>query len=188
MFGKKPQTSKATGSKSRSKQTILGLGMAAFLSLGGKVGMDKTLENEGMKLIPYYDSGLILTWCGGETDPAYYKEKFTEAECRSLFAKRYGYFSYRVAFMYDADARATITPPVHAANVDTAYNIGLGQFSRSSMLVQANLGNPKGDCDAILLYKRANGRDCSLPANKRHCGGIWTRRKDMHKLCYTGLN
>lgn len=172
---------------SGARKTILTMGMTAFLAAGGGIGIDKTLVNEGMKLVPYYDSGFILTWCAGETDMKYHKEKFTYEECRDLFARRYGFFSYSVAMMYDEEAKASVTPPMHAAFVDTAYNVGLAAFRKSSMLLRANTGDSKAACDAILLYKRANGRDCSLPENKRHCGGIWTRRKEMHKTCYSGL-
>ena len=183
-FGKSKQQD---GTKSGARKTILTVGMTAFLAAGGGVGVDKTLKNEGMELVPYYDSGLILTWCGGETDLKYYKDKFTLKECTDLFARRYGFFSYAVAMLYGEGAKASVTPPMHAAFVDTAYNIGLNGFKRSSILLRADRRESKQACDAILLYKRAAGKDCSLPENKKICGGIWTRRKDMVKICYSGL-
>ena len=40
-----------------------------------------------------------------------------------------------------------------------------------------------GACNALLMYKRSQGRDCSLPENKRICGGVWTRQQGRHASC-----
>ena len=89
--------------------------------------------------------------------------------------------------MYNDTAKAIVTPEIHAAMTDMAYNVGLGTVEKSSMIKRLNSGDSKGGCNAILLYKLAGGKDCSLPANKKVCGGIWSRRQEFNKICLRGV-
>lgn len=170
-----------------SKNTIAALGLSAFLSMTATIGAPVSMLAEGTALTPYFDKiGKKVTWCTGETEVGY-KEKFTYAECGALFKMRYGYYSMRVAYMYSDMAKQTVTPEMHAAATDLAYNVGLDAFKNSSMLAAFNAGAARQGCDAILLYKKAGGKDCSLPANKKVCGGIWDRRLTFHDLCVGGI-
>jgi lysozyme len=170
------------------RMTIAKLGMSAFITLAATFGAPATMVKEGVELAPYYDKiGNKVTWCAGETEVGY-KEKFTFEECGLLYHMRYGYYSMRVGMMYSETAKATVTPQIHAALTDMAYNVGLSSVERSTMMKRANAGDLKGSCEAILLYKYAGGRDCSQPANKRFCGGIWTRRLEFNKMCMQGVS
>lgn len=169
------------------KNTIARLGLAAFITLSASIGAPMTMHGEGVELAPYYDKiGNKVTWCVGETEVGY-KEKFTYEECGLLFHIRYGFFSMRVASMYNEKARAVVTPEIHAAVVDSAYNLGLGAIEKSTIMRRLNEGQAAPACQAILLFKRAGGKDCSLDENKRVCGGIWARRLEMNKLCMSGV-
>lgn len=162
-------------------------GFALVVLSGAAIGGPITLQHEGMKLVPYYDSAKVLTWCGGETEIGY-KEKFTEKECSDLFAIRYGYYSERTALFYNDTAKEIITPEIHASMVDMSYNLGLTAVKNSSMIRELNAGNASRSCLAILKYKYVSGRDCSQPENKKFCGGIWTRRQMIYNLCMDGVN
>lgn len=169
------------------KNSIAALGVAAFMALTTAIGGPVTLKNEGMRLVPYLDSVGVKTWCGGETEVGY-KEKFTYEECSALFLMRYGAFSYAVLYLYDDDAKAVVTPEIHVAMVDTAYNIGLSGLKKSAMMRELNEGRPEPACAAILLYKKAGGRDCSKEKGKPNgCYGVWDRRLRMNKLCLKGV-
>lgn len=72
------------------------------------------------------------------------------------------------------------------ALVDLSYNVGAGAVCRSSLPRKAQAGQYRAMCDTTLDFKRVQGRDCTLPENKRFCGGVWTRRQQMHCLCTTG--
>jgi len=169
------------------KKTIARLGIAAFITLSASIGAPVTMHREGMVLSPYYDKiGNKVTWCVGETEVGK-KDKFTYEECSLLYHVRYGYYSMRVTALYSDTARDVVTPPIHAAFTDMAYNVGFSALQRSTMIREANAGRLKQACDAILLYKYAGGRDCSLPENKRICGGIWTRRLEFHQMCLGGI-
>ena len=166
-----------------SKRTLAAIGMAGFTALSSAIGMPLTLHQEGMELVPYYDSVGKLTWCGGETQIGY-KEKFTYAECSALFKMRYGWYSMRTAQLYNDLGARYVTPAMHAAFTDMAYNAGLGAAQK--IIARVNAGNPRGACNAILLYKYAGGQDCSKAGN-RTCPGVWNRRVRMNELCIKGM-
>lgn len=76
-----------------------------------------------------------------------------------------------------------LTQGEYDAYIDLAYNIGPGAFCGSTVVKRLNGYDYAGACEAILLFKKFQGRDCSLPENKRLCGGIWTRRQATYQKC-----
>ena len=164
-------------------RSLKSMGMAAFTAASATIGAPMTLHFEGMKLEPYYDSVGKLTWCGGETQIGY-KENFTFAECSALFKMRYGWYSMRTANLYNDLGAQYVTPAMHAAFTDMAYNAGTGAAQK--IIARLNAGDPRGACNAILLYKYAGKHDCSKPGNKI-CPGVWTRRLEMNELCIKGM-
>jgi len=168
------------------KNTLAARGLAAFIALSGMIGAPMTMHSEGMELAPYYDGVGVRTWCAGETEVGGDKDSYTYEECGLLFHMRYGYYSMRVAAMYNDVAKKVVTPEIHAAFTDMAYNVGLGAVGSSSMMRHINASRPTQACNAILLYKYAGGHDCSAPGNKV-CAGVWGRRLEMNKLCLSGI-
>lgn len=167
-----------------AKQTLAKLGLTAFITMTAVVGAPFTAYKEGLSLKPYLDGGGVVTWCRGETE-VNYKAAYTEQECDVMFYVRYGFYSMAVAYMYNDKAKGIVTPKIHAAMTDMAYNIGIKGVEKSSMMRELNAGNAPKACDAILLYKYAAGKDCSDPKN-RTCPGVWVRRKETHKICMEG--
>jgi GH24 family phage-related lysozyme (muramidase) len=162
------------------KKTITAI-IAAALTIGAPL----TLNFEGMELKPYYDSVGVKTVCAGETEDVQ-NRTYTKDECLDRFNLQYGFYSYGTARFYNATAQKVVTPPIHAAFTDMAYNLGLGTVCKSSMIRELNAGRPRQACQAILLYTRAGGKDCRVRSN--NCYGIWERRKKIHDLCMKGLN
>ena len=70
--------------------------------------------------------------------------------------------------------------------MDFVYQYGSGAWSQSSMRRHLLAGNYKAACDALLLYRRAGGYDCSTmidgKPNKR-CWGVWERQLKRHASC-----
>lgn len=162
-------------------KNLKAMGTAAFMTASALIGAPTTMNFEGLRLKPYYDSVGIKTWCAGETEVGY-KEEFTKSECELMYNIRYGYYSMRVMMMYNDVAQQLVTPEIHASITDMAYNVGVGTVEKSSMIRHINAGKPTQACDAILLYKKAGGYDCSIPGNKV-CYGVWDRRVRVNKLC-----
>lgn len=73
------------------------------------------------------------------------------------------------------------------AMVSLAGSVGEGAVCRSSIPGKIKAGQYDAACKTILDFKRVQKRDCSLPANARFCGGVWTRRQKEYRLCAEGV-
>ncbi|MDR1889424.1 MAG: glycoside hydrolase family protein [Zoogloeaceae bacterium] len=69
------------------------------------------------------------------------------------------------------------------AYLSLALNVGTANVCKSSIPAKLKRGDYAAACKTILDFKKAQGRDCSLAANKSFCGGIWIRRQGELKLC-----
>jgi GH24 family phage-related lysozyme (muramidase) len=166
----------------KAPKHVAGFFTVIITSIG--IGAPMTLDAEGMELKPYYDSVGIKTVCGGETE--FVEDRvYSEQECTDMFAVRYGYFSFAVAQYYNETARAVVTPEIHAAFTDTAYNVGIPTVQKSSMIRFINEGKPVQACEAIKLYTKAGGKDCRIRSN--NCHGVWQRRLKIYDLCMKGV-
>lgn len=69
--------------------------------------------------------------------------------------------------------------------MDFIGQYGIGNWRSSSMRRELLAGNHRKACDALLMWRKQAGRDCSLPANwgPRGCKGVWTRQLDRHSDC-----
>lgn len=72
------------------------------------------------------------------------------------------------------------------AFVDLGYNVGPAAVCRSSIPAKLAAGDYEAACRTILDFRKVQGRDCSLPENRRFCGGVWTDRQKKAHLCLTG--
>ena len=66
--------------------------------------------------------------------------------------------------------------------MDWVYQYGTGAWRASSMRRELLAGRYPQACDALLLYKKSGGYDCSIPGNKV-CAGVWTRQLGRHRKC-----
>lgn len=69
------------------------------------------------------------------------------------------------------------------AFVSLAHNVGAGAVCASSIPGKVAAENYTAACRTILDFKKVQGRDCSLPANRHFCGGVWTDRQREYRLC-----
>jgi lysozyme len=72
------------------------------------------------------------------------------------------------------------------AYVDLSHNVNPAAVCKSSIIRKVQAEQYEAACNTILDFKKVQGRDCSLSENKKFCGGVWTRRQQMTKLCLTG--
>lgn len=66
--------------------------------------------------------------------------------------------------------------------MDWVYQYGAGAWRASTMRRELLAGQYSDACDALLLYRKSGGYDCSAPGN-RTCPGVWTRQLARHKKC-----
>ena len=62
--------------------------------------------------------------------------------------------------------------------LDTTYNMGKGNFCKSSMVRLYNAGDLRGACDALKKYVYAQGT---------WLRGLFERREDMIEVCYASI-
>ena len=70
--------------------------------------------------------------------------------------------------------------------VDFLYQYGIGNWRASSMRRHLLQGEYRQACDALLLWKRAGGYDCSTRVDgrpNRVCWGVWERQQQRHARC-----
>lgn len=81
--------------------------------------------------------------------------------------------------------------------LDFTYQYGMGNWRGSSMrrhlLATVEAQTPvwaaqeyRRACDALLLWKKAGGYDCSTTINgqpNKRCWGVWTRQQERHAKC-----
>jgi lysozyme len=70
--------------------------------------------------------------------------------------------------------------------VDLAGSVGGNAVCKSTIPGKLQAEDFEAACKTILDFKKVQKRDCSLPENKKFCGGVWTRRQETYRLCMTG--
>lgn len=79
-------------------------------------------------------------------------------------------------------ADVPLYPAEYDVYMDWTYQYGTGAWKASSMRRHLQAGSYRQACDALLLYKKSGGYDCSVPGN-RICPGVWTRQLARHQKC-----
>jgi lysozyme len=149
-----------------------------------------TMAHEGWVLKGYKDpvrGAALPTACDGVTEGVVLGKAYTEDECirMSMLAK------VKHAAPLAQCIEKEMPAPFLASMVDTAYNVGVGNFHKSAMCRQMKAGNYPAACDAILLYNKARKTpggpllDCNIRSN--NCYGVIVRRKEQRKACLEGL-
>jgi lysozyme len=87
---------------------------------------------------------------------------------------------------FEGAIKSCVKVPLYQAEydvyVDHAYNIGDSAFCASTIVKRLNAGDYVGACNAILMWNRVGGQDCSQPGN-RVCWGLWQRRLNAQRKC-----
>lgn len=144
------------------------LGVAVVGALAYAVPMDKILE--GLHLRPYYDPVPVLTYCYGDTDRKDLKSQYTVQECDGLLEAR---LKKEIDFV-QASTKTKLTSQQLAAFASFVYNVGEGNFLKSTLLKKLNAGDIVGACNELPRWTYAGGKQ--LP-------GLVSRRATEKSLC-----
>ena len=131
---------------------------------------------EGNEETTYRDIVGVPTVCSGITDPkiAIPGKTYTEAECAALNAKEIEAYGER--------AIQCVTVPLsqgeYEAYASLTYNIGAGNFCRSTLVKKLNAGDRPGACQEILRWNRAGGKVVR---------GLTNRRKAENAKCVDAI-
>ncbi len=130
---------------------------------------------EGLKTEAYRDIVGIPTICYGETKGVKMGDAATKAQCDAMLIKSLK--------RHEAGMRECLKYPdkipikTYVAFVSLTYNVGVGNFCRSTARRRLNAGNWAGACKAATWFNRAGGRKVQ---------GLVNRRQAEYKLCMQG--
>lgn len=151
------------------KLTIAGGAMAALLALAAPA----IQKYEGLSLVPYRDQVGKLTVCYGETNVK--MRRYTLEECKDMFNGQAEAYSRAVA---ERNPSLVGHPYQWAAATSLAYNIGVGNYNKSTVAKNFDAGKWTAACNSFKSWVYAGGR-----VNR----GLQNRRADEIRLCLTQL-
>ncbi|WP_447042522.1 lysozyme [Vreelandella sp. H-I2] len=130
---------------------------------------------EGYEPAAYRDPVGIATICYGHTATARMGQTLSQAECTDLLQSDLG-----TAFAaVDRRAQVDLPPPTRAALASFVYNVGEGNFARSTLLRKLNTGDLRGACHELSRWVYAGGK---------RLNGLVKRRATERELCLEGIN
>jgi len=154
-------------SKVASAARALALAGAGALAIA--VSMIKPLE--GLELVPYRDVAGVLTVCYGHTGKDIIEGKtYTVAECEALLDRDLGEVKRQIDPLIEPD----LPESTKAALYSFTYNVGIGAFSRSTLLDKLNSGDVSGACKELHRWIYAGGKKWN---------GLITRRQVEDEIC-----
>ena len=90
-----------------------------------------------------------------------------------------------IEIKFETPLRQCIKVPLHQHEWDFAvsmsYNVGASGFCNSTIVKRWNAGDYAGGCEAVMMWKYASGKDCSIRAN--NCYGLIIRREKERRQC-----
>lgn len=125
---------------------------------------------EGKELQSYLDPVDIPTICYGHTDGVKLGQTKTDAQCQALLEGELG----RVITQVDQLVTAPLPATRLAALGSFAYNVGVGNFKKSTLLRRLNAGEGAAACSELDRWVYAKGK--KLP-------GLVSRRTTERWLC-----
>lgn len=152
-------------------KTKLGVSLAA-----GAISIATAVVSfyEGYEPTAYRDPVGIPTICYGHTATVRMGQTLSQAECTALLQQDLG-----DAFaVVDRRTKVELPPPTRAALASFVYNVGAGNFARSTLLRKLNQGDLHGACHELSRWVYAGGR---------RLNGLVKRRATERELCLSGL-
>lgn len=148
---------------------LLGVGMGSALALAGSFLI---APSEGLVTKAYLDPVNIITSCRGHVGPELkLGQTFTVDQCDKVFADD--------LIKHDKQLMSVVKVPFksdyqHAAMLSFVYNVGIGNFSSSTMLKKLNAKNYGGACLELTRWIYAKGK---------RLNGLVTRRTKEYLFC-----
>lgn len=151
------------------KNGILGASAAAML-----IATPFVASREGLRTSAYLDPVGIATICNGSTTGVELGQEKTVTECNELLQEEL------TDYMKAVDRYISVPMPVtrRAALTSFAYNVGIGNFRRSTLRIYMNSGQTLRACNELSRWVFAKGI---------RLRGLIRRREAERQLCLEGL-
>lgn len=156
------------------KNKLSALGLSSFIAMSGVF----VAKHEGLVLGAYLDPIGILTSCFGHVDTSLKKgQKFTEEQClRQLADDLVKHDKQMMGYI-----RTPISDEERAAYLSFVYNVGVGNFSKSTLLKKLNNGDRVDACNELPKWNKAKVGEVVVTLN-----GLTERRFEEKELCLKG--
>lgn len=149
----------------KKKLAALGLSSAIVLS-----GAYLVAPFEGKQNKAYLDPVNIWTLCYGSTKDVKKGDYKTDDECLELLAEDLVEHDKKMLRYVEVN----LTDYEHAAFLSFAYNVGVGAFSKSTLLKKLNKGDYIGACNELSKWDKAGGKVLK---------GLTKRREAERQMC-----
>lgn len=140
-------------------------GAVGALLAGGVMAVQLIGGNEGERTKAYRDITGTWTICDGHTEGVRAGMVFTKAECRKLLGED--------IIVYEEQMQSCLVDPqaipihVYVASLDFEYNVGKGNFCKSSIAAALNVGAYKEACQRQFRYTVSKGQRLKGLYNRR---------------------
>jgi len=151
----------------------------AGMSLAAVITFYFSAPFEGEKFKSYQDSGGVWTICRGHTKGVHAGMIATKEQCDQWFFEDIEIAEE--AFDRLVPKHSSVPPNVKAATLDFIFNVGEGNFARSTLRKKLNAGQWASACNEFPKWNRVAGKVCTIKAN--NCYGIVIRRNREKELC-----
>ena len=153
-----------------SRSTVAAAGIAAVVTAAAPI----VSQFEGMRRIPYYDVGHVLTVCFGET-AGITQRVYSIDECNQRLSA--SLVSHYVAMSKCVDTTKLMLSQ-RVAFLSLTYNVGAGAFCASSIPKKLAAGNYSAACATISQFNqvRIGGQLVAWP-------GLTARRSREREIC-----
>ncbi len=149
---------------------LSGIGLSAALVLAGAGTVS---YYEGVSNKAYLDPVGIWTICYGETKGVGKGGYKTDEECLDSLAEELTEHHKKMVLYI----KTPISVKEEAAYLSFTYNVGVGAFSKSTLLKKLNAGDRIEACNQLLRWDKAGGNRLK---------GLTLRRESENKLCLEG--
>ncbi|MER2495741.1 lysozyme [Vibrio neptunius] len=143
-------------------------------------GLRHIANQEGCRLTPYQCSANVWTAGLGHTQGVTQDTLLTEQQAAEFFVEDIA-AAERVV-----NKHITKKPSQgeYDMMVSFVFNLGAGNFTRSTLLRKFNRGDRTGACNEYPRWVFVNGKDCRI--KKSNCAGIPKRRSKEQSICLNG--
>ena len=152
---------------------LIGIGLGGAIALSGAF---LVAPFEGKENQVYVDPVGILTSCYGHTGKELKKgQTFTNEQCLEQLAEDLVEHDKQMMRL----VRVPISDKERAAYLSFVYNVGVGNFSKSTLLRKLNTKDYVGACKELPRWNKAGGKVLN---------GLTRRREAEMKLCLEGAS
>lgn len=143
-------------------------------------GLSHVANEEGCRLKPYQCSAYVWTAGLGHTKSVTPEMVFTEQQAAEYFVEDISAAEQVV----NKHITQTASQGEYDMMVSFVFNLGAGNFTRSTLLKKFNQGDNQGACNEYPRWVFVNGKDCRL--KQSNCAGIPKRRTKEQHVCLNG--